>query len=195
MNRSWLVSAVIVGLAIIGGIIFWLTSFRLTAVTPKNNATNIAIKADISLTFSQPLGSPKPSFISQPPFDGSLKISGKVLAITPSRPLQLGTKYTVKVINIRSVSGKTIATTTLTFTTVPLSSSEATLRQQLPYTTDQFSIDYIATDQTYSVTLLSEPLATANAAALNYLAGFGVTPTNSKISFTEAAGLGNSVGP
>ncbi len=195
MNRGWLVGIAVVALVVVGYLIFHYTSFRLIASSPKNNSTSVAVVTPLSFTFSETLSSTRPVFTSQPTFDGLVSVIGSTATLKASAPLQFGTKYTITLRGITSGRGRSLPSVALTFTTVSLGVSEANLRQNLPHNADQFSVDYISTNQTYSVTILSEPIDAAHTAALAYLVGFGVTPATSQIVFSNAAGVGGSVGP
>lgn len=191
------ISVVVVVAAIVGYIIF-LNTFRLTGSNPKNNATNIDIPNSLTLTFSKDLdATTTPSLVTTNGAQTSLAIAGNSLTVSFTKPLDYATKYSFTFGNITSASGKVISTLTVNFSTMSLPESTVQLRQSLPYTTNNFSVDYTASSQTYSVTILQGPVDQAKTAALNYLATYNITPTNSTISFYVVPGVEGStaVGP
>lgn len=195
MKKIWVIAGAAIILIIALSVAFF-SQFRLSSSTPKNGAKNVDLNTAISLTFSQPLAS-LPTFGSTPAVDGNFSFSQKVATLKLTQPLKPGVTYTVVVGNVKSKNGATLQNVVVKFTTVQQAGNLAALQKKLPYTTDQFSVDYIAENNTYSVNISADPVASAKAAALAFLGQYGITPGNSDITFYLQPGVtgSTSVGP
>lgn len=182
--------------AIIVVAVVLLSRFRLTGSSPRNNAKNVDPSADITFTFSKALAS-LPTITSSPTVLGQPSLNKKVVTIKLAEPLNYGTLYTISLAGIKSTSGSTLSPQAITFITARPSVNLSAVLQNLPHSTDQYSIDYVASSQTFSIDISSDPPQTAESAALNWLAQYGVNQKNSHITFYLQPGVSgsNSVGP
>ena len=97
----------------------------LVSSSPANNAVNVVLDVDLSLTFSEPINQELINIASYPEFgDGSIAWSngGKTLTFTPTVPLTDDTQYTISALpgSFQDLSGNlNEATTVIRFSTGP----------------------------------------------------------------------------
>src|SRR5450759_3841860 len=100
-----------------------------TAVgTPDQPATGVPINAVVGLTFSVPMN-PATIIAGLTLWDGTTQVAGTVTysgttaTFTPTKPLEAGKTYTIKLTGAKDLNGITLADTNWTFTTATVASS------------------------------------------------------------------------
>jgi RHS repeat-associated protein len=102
-----------------------LRAGALVASVPSNNAGDVQVNARVALRFDQPLDvrTIGPGTIAIDSFNGAVASAivaaeeGRLVFITPSRPLSEATEYAVTIRGVRTASGRQIAVRRLTFKT------------------------------------------------------------------------------
>ncbi len=147
-----------------------------------------------------------------PETPGSVSISGKKVVFKPGIQGLTSQPYTMHLTHIKSEQGKTLPDITLSFnvTYVPFNELPADQQQQqinqtdqtqdvnsarnkfiksLPYTNDNYSIEYIESDDYFLVRVTNSPVATQKAAALKYMTDHGIDTQKERIDYFVIRGL------
>jgi methionine-rich copper-binding protein CopC len=101
----------------------------VTAVTPGANATGVATSASATATFSEDVQQPTIAFTLADPGGQNVAATmtydalARTARLTPTAPLQNGTKYTATVSGAKDAAGNTMAPSTWSFTTVAAQSA------------------------------------------------------------------------
>jgi hypothetical protein len=144
---------------------------------------------------------------------GRIQIDGKKLIFKPGvQGFEDSITYKVKVSNIKSEQGEVLPDIVIEFTSkyVPFNQlSEAQQQQQinqtdqyldtktdrnkfinnLPYTTDGYSIEYIHSSDYFTIRITNSPVASQKTAALKYMSDRGVDPNRERIEYFVIKGL------
>lgn len=203
MKRVLILIAVIVfAILIIGLGTFIVTknqdkSFNISNIYPKNYSTNIPIDSKITFEFNQNL-SPNDldNIVSiQPQVEFQKIFQNNSIIIIPKNVLLNNQQYIIKLSHIKSNQNETLSDQTILFITSPISKEKQAFLDGLPYITDKYRIDYSTVNNTFTITILTNPYEDSKQAALDFLESKGIDTSREKIQFSELRFLRGSGAP